>query len=119
MPCLSLNEGRLWGFWFNVSNCVAGVARNIFHRVPQLRGTTEVALICFRNHLNDTVIVRCPETVALGPHELGTNILGLLACRIKPDYFSSDPGHAHPDSIVGDRAKPIGHRGDPHWKGVG
>src|SRR5260370_18430367 len=74
---------------------VAGAARSIFHREPRLRATIELALFCFENQLNDTVIVRRSETVALGLHELGTSIFGLLACRVAPDHLSPDSGHAH------------------------
>src|SRR5437899_1882719 len=78
-----------------------------------------LALFCCENHLNDTVIVRRSETVALGLHELGTSILGLLPCRIQPDHLSPDSGRAHVQiASSGDRAKLVRHRVGPFWKGL-
>ena len=44
-------------------------------------------MVCFENQLNDAVVVSCSETVAVGLHELGTSIRGLLACRVEPDHL--------------------------------
>jgi hypothetical protein len=71
----------------------------------------ELRLVFFENQFNDTVIVLGSETIAMRPHELGTSIFGLLACRVEPDHLSPDSGYAQVQvALSGDCAKLVRHR---------